>query len=233
MYAGGQGVTAARAVAQFAQAAVQGHVKAQYNLGVMYERDRGVVENQSCAAELLAQAAAQGYALAQLNLGKMYVQGRGVAQDERRAAVLFRLPAAQGIAEAQFNLGNLYRDSRGLDQNDSCAVVFLSTSSRPRTHRSAVEPGQDVCTRQRCQQGRVACYRSFSVKDSPRRSTVSAECTLIMAEVWTWTRVVLLCSISKQPIKYSTRRGSALAECTITTEASTSMSVVRPHSLSR
>ena len=58
---------------------------AQYSLGVMYYRGRGVAQDYTKAREWLEKAATQGNANAQFSLGLMYKNGRGVAQDDARA----------------------------------------------------------------------------------------------------------------------------------------------------
>ena len=63
------------------QAAEQGVAQAQYNLGVMYAKGRGVRQDNVEAVRWYRQAATQGLAQAQYNLGVMYAKGRGVHQD--------------------------------------------------------------------------------------------------------------------------------------------------------
>jgi TPR repeat protein len=58
--------------------AEQGHSTAQYNLGVMYSKGRGVTQDYLEAVKWYREAAEQGDALAQFNLGLMYDIGKGV-----------------------------------------------------------------------------------------------------------------------------------------------------------
>jgi TPR repeat protein len=53
---------------QIRKAADQGHAKAQYNLGVMYEKGEGVQQNYSEALKWYKKAADQGHAGAQSKL---------------------------------------------------------------------------------------------------------------------------------------------------------------------
>ena len=55
--------------------AEQGHVDAQYSLGVMYENGEGVPENDAEAVKWWRFAAEQGNVGAQYNLGYMYENG--------------------------------------------------------------------------------------------------------------------------------------------------------------
>ena len=61
--------------------AEQGDASAQYNLGVMYEKGRGVTQDYAAAMSWYRKAADQVDASAQFNLGFMYDNGRGVPRD--------------------------------------------------------------------------------------------------------------------------------------------------------
>ena len=74
--------------------AQQGHATAQFNLGVLSERGRGVPQDAARAVQWYRQAAAQGHATAQFNLGILYGQGQGVPQDHLQAYLWFTLAAA-------------------------------------------------------------------------------------------------------------------------------------------
>ena len=63
------------------QAAEQGNVAAQYNLGVMYANGQGVRQDYAQAVQWYRKVAEQGDAEAQYNLGLMYYKGEGVRQD--------------------------------------------------------------------------------------------------------------------------------------------------------
>ena len=95
---------------------------AQYNLGVMYAKGRGVERNEAKAVELLTLAADKGDANAQLNLGIMYAKGRGVDKDETKAFQLWEKAAEQGHASAQYNLGAMYATGRGVKKDLERAV---------------------------------------------------------------------------------------------------------------
>ena len=69
------------AEALFRKAADQGNAAAQFNLGVMYKKGRGVTQDYQEAFSWWHKAAEQGVAEAQYNLGVMYEHGLGVAQD--------------------------------------------------------------------------------------------------------------------------------------------------------
>ena len=73
---------------------------AQFNLGGMLERGRGVAKDEAEAVAWYRKAAVQGHAGAQFNLGVMLAQGLGVAKDEAEAVAWFRKAAGQGHANA-------------------------------------------------------------------------------------------------------------------------------------
>ncbi len=88
------------AITEWEPIAEQGHVEAQYNLGLMYAY-AGDPEFYSQAVKWLRLSAEQGHADAQVNLGLLYSDGLGVPKDEEQAIKWYRLAAAQGNAGAQ------------------------------------------------------------------------------------------------------------------------------------
>jgi TPR repeat protein len=88
----------------------------------MYEKGRGVLQDDTEAVRWYRLAADQGNATAQTNLGYMYVTGRGVPRDYAEAVRWYRLAADQGNATAQTNLGVLYETGRGVTQDYAEAV---------------------------------------------------------------------------------------------------------------
>ncbi len=123
------------------QAAEQGNVEAQFALGFMYERGRGVNKDDAEAVKWYRKAADQGVASAQTRLGWMYEEGRGVAQDDAEAAKWYRKATEQGDANAQLFLGSEYLLGDGIqdyaeavkwyrkaaEQGDANAQFFLGS----------------------------------------------------------------------------------------------------------
>jgi len=81
----------------------QGNAGAQYNLGMMYDKGKGITQDYKEAVKWYRLAAEQGYATAQNNLGVMYVMGKGVTQDYVRARMWFNLAARKGDEDAKEN----------------------------------------------------------------------------------------------------------------------------------
>lgn len=73
-----------------------GDPDAQYQLGIMYYRGEGVMQDYREAAAWYQGAAEQGDTEAQLNLGLMYAQGLGVSKDYVQAYKWFDLAMLYG-----------------------------------------------------------------------------------------------------------------------------------------
>ena len=98
----------ATALREWRPLAEQGHARAQYYLGLMYDHSHGVTKDYKEAAKWYRKSAEQGNLSAQFNLGEMYSKGWGVPQDYKEAMKWYRLSAEQGYAVAQSNLGLMY-----------------------------------------------------------------------------------------------------------------------------
>jgi TPR repeat protein len=107
----------------------QGNVRAQYDMGVMYQRGEGVAQDYKEAAKWYALAAAQGDEDAQNNLGGLYDQGYGVPQDYKQAQKWYRLSAAAGDAGALNNIGVLYLKGHGVAQDNVRAYLWESLAA--------------------------------------------------------------------------------------------------------
>ena len=114
----------AEAVKWYRRAAEQGLASAQYALGWMYYKGRGVPQDDAEEAKWYRRAAEQGLAIAQYNLGWMYYKGRGVPQDDAEAVKWYRRAAEQGDDDAQYALGWMYYKGRGVPQDDAEAVKW-------------------------------------------------------------------------------------------------------------
>jgi hypothetical protein len=106
--------------------AEQGDALAQYNLGVLYRKGRGVPQDDVQARQWYAKAAAQGQAKAQYNLGTLYYNGKGVPKDYKQALRWFRLAADQGEAVAQTKIAIMYEDAQGVPHDLVQAYTWYS-----------------------------------------------------------------------------------------------------------
>ncbi len=126
----------ATALGEFRPLAEQGDADAQYNLGVMYEKGRGVPQDYKIALKWFTLAAEQGFAFAQTNLGNAYANGRGVPQNDKTAVKWYTLAAEQGHADAQTNLGVMYGTGQGVIQDNVYAHMWLNIAASS-GHKSA------------------------------------------------------------------------------------------------
>jgi hypothetical protein len=90
-----------------------GDAVAQYDVGVLYARGEGLVQDYASAATWFRAAAAQGNAAAQYNLGVLYAGGLGVAANQTEALNWYRSAAEQNHPGAQFNLALAYAQGAG------------------------------------------------------------------------------------------------------------------------
>ena len=74
----------------------QGNASGQYNLGVMYDKGLGVLQDYKTAVKWYRLSAEQGYAPAQYNLGLMYYYGEGVIEDNVYAHMWVNISASNG-----------------------------------------------------------------------------------------------------------------------------------------
>jgi TPR repeat protein len=76
-------------------------VRAQYNLGMMYDKGDGVARDLVAAAKWYRRAADKGHAQSQFNLGLMYTNGEGVEKNREEATKWLKKAARQGHAKAK------------------------------------------------------------------------------------------------------------------------------------
>lgn len=116
-------------VNKWLQAAEQGNVSAQYNLGVVFQKGQGVERDYKKAAEWYLKAAEQGKAQAQFWLGFLYQNGMGVTKDYGSAFCWYLKAAEQGNVNAQCFLGALYYYGKGIAKDEYKAVSWLTKAS--------------------------------------------------------------------------------------------------------
>jgi TPR repeat protein len=119
----------ATALREWRPLAEQGDALAQYNLGMLYRKGRGVPQDDVQARQWYAKAAAQGQAKAQFNLGTLYFNGEGVPKDYPQALRWFRLAADQGEAVAQTKIAIMYDEGQGVSQDLVQAYKWYSLAA--------------------------------------------------------------------------------------------------------
>ena len=119
----------AQAIELFLPLANQGDAAAQFYLGLMYDKGKGVTQDYKEAVKWYRLAAAQGDTDAQFNLGSMYAKGEGVIQDYKEALKWYRLAAEQWYADAQSILGVMYTNGEGVIQDYIRTHMWLNLSA--------------------------------------------------------------------------------------------------------
>jgi uncharacterized protein len=119
----------ATALREWRPLAEQGDALAQYNMGVLYRKGRGVPQDDVQARRWYEKAAVQGQTKAQFSLGTLYFNGEGVPKDYRQALRWFRLAADQGEAVAQTKIAIMYDDGQGVPHDIVQAYKWYSLAS--------------------------------------------------------------------------------------------------------
>lgn len=110
--------------------AKQGNAQAMYEIGRMFERGRGVDQDDANAAVWFSNAAAKGHAGAKGRLGILYNDGRGVAKQPNKAYKLLSQAASTGIPSAQFYLAQLYEYGQGTPRNSAKAMKWYQAAAK-------------------------------------------------------------------------------------------------------
>ena len=120
----------AKAFPLFQEAAKKGHKKAQYRLGLCYDKGRGVKEDDKQAFHWYSLSANQGYAKAQYQLGRCYKKGEGTEKDIAKAVSFFSKAAKQDNADGQYALGKCYLKGQGVTADKEKAKSLIQKAIR-------------------------------------------------------------------------------------------------------
>ncbi|MCK4744335.1 MAG: sel1 repeat family protein [Sulfuriflexus sp.] len=94
--------------------AAEGNLKAQYDVGNMYLKGQGTMQDAKQAFNWFQKAAAKGYSRAQYKLGYLYHRGEGTKKDSGKAFKWVSKSAGQGYKPAMYYLGKLYAAGDGV-----------------------------------------------------------------------------------------------------------------------
>jgi hypothetical protein len=119
----------ARDVTDFRIRAEQADAEAQFKLGSIYSKGKGVPKDSVEAVRWYRKSAAQGYAKAEYNLCYMYQEGKGVPQDYAEAERWCRRAAEHGDPKGQDGLGSMYFRGVGIAQDYSEAAHWYRKSA--------------------------------------------------------------------------------------------------------
>ena len=123
-------------------AALASDANAQYLLGILFWRGRGVPRNDAEALLWFARAAELNHGDAMTDLAAMYRLGEGVERDTRRAFALSMKAAEMGNAAAQFDVGQAYQQGVGVTKDMIHARYWLERAD-------AIQAAQEAKTRPR------------------------------------------------------------------------------------
>lgn len=114
---------------EFMPLAMKGDARAQFELGYMYERGKGVPQDYKESLSWFHKSAEQGNASAQFYIGQRYDLGNGVPHDYAEAASWYRKSAEQGETLAQIYLGFLYESGDGVPADMTQAYKWYSLAA--------------------------------------------------------------------------------------------------------
>lgn len=118
----------AAALKLYGSLANAGNVRAQYQLGDMYEFGYGVPKDPAEAITWFRKAADQGLAVAQARLGEIYFAGNESVQDFKAAREWLQKAANQKNAVAQRRLGQMEESGLGGPENVVRAYALYETA---------------------------------------------------------------------------------------------------------
>jgi TPR repeat protein len=125
-------------------AALKGDSNAQFNLGLIYRKGKGVERDDQEAFKWYRMAAEQCHAKAQSKLGAMYFRGYGVRQNYKKAVEWYRKAAEKGDGIAQSNLGFMFYAGHGVAKNKVRAnmwvnLAIMNGNENAKRHKKVVE----------------------------------------------------------------------------------------------
>nr|WP_314262154.1 peptidoglycan-binding protein [uncultured Devosia sp.] len=111
------------------QAAADGDVRAQFEIGAIYTEGRAVTQDYAEAAKWYERAAAQGFVPAQYRLGSLYEAGQGVEKDLEVAKLWYQRAAEAGNRMAMHNLAALYAGGNLGEQEFEAAAEWFEQAA--------------------------------------------------------------------------------------------------------
>ena len=114
----------ARAYREWSVMAEKGHSGAQYLLGTLHEKGKGVKKDKAKALGWYTKAAKKGLASAQYRMGQNYRLGRLVKRDYAQALKWYRMAAKQNYNKAPSAIANLHEKGWGVPKDLAKAVHF-------------------------------------------------------------------------------------------------------------
>lgn len=138
------------AMQHFAQAAEQGQIKAQYNLGLAYLYGLGgITADGDKAVEWLKKSAENGFRPAYFVLGWLYQVGEVdgnpiVTPDTSLATGYYEMAGELGHPQAQYFLSKMYATGNGVEPNDDTSLAWLRQSAKQGYNKAYYELEQRI-----------------------------------------------------------------------------------------
>ena len=132
------------------EAAQQGYMPAQYEVGRIYLYGRGVPIDYAKALLWEQKAAEQGDPRAQRDMAFMYERGFGVPADPTQAAKWNRKAAAQGHPEAQAQLARALDEGAGVRKNPDEAHQLYAKAARQEQPAAQLELARKLAQKPDC-----------------------------------------------------------------------------------
>jgi serine/threonine-protein kinase len=101
-------------LSQIQSRAAKGIPRAMFNLGVAYEKGRGVPRDFATARDWYEKAAAKNHRGAMVALGDLYFKGLGVSKDYTQAKNWYQKAAMAGYREATVRVGDMHLKGEGV-----------------------------------------------------------------------------------------------------------------------
>lgn len=120
----------AKAAYWYGKSAAQGLAPAQYRLGTLYERGKGVARDLDAALGWYERAAGLGNVKAMHNAAVLASGSESRAPDYKRAFKWFSLGATHGLKDSQFNLAVLLERGLGTKANPTEALFWYSLAAQ-------------------------------------------------------------------------------------------------------
>ena len=130
----------------FRLAADQGHPRAQTQLGMAYQKGRGVGRDIPESVKWMRKAAEQGHAKAQFELGVYYRDGKGVPKDEVLGLMWLLLSQERGGIASRMVAPGLARRLKPRDRKEAWKLVYQwrDIHGLPEFPSRAAKSGSDV-----------------------------------------------------------------------------------------
>ncbi len=180
----------------------EGNARAQYAIGFMYQKGRGLPLDKDEAEKWFRKAepglrkkSENGSRAAQHILSVMYRRGYGVEKDEEAAAEWNKRAAQQGHMIAQYNMGWAYANGRGVPWDEKKAIKWYAKAAQKGHPPAALNLGFLYLKGELIEKDNTKAYMWFNIvgaigKDA-RIKDKDMRKRAIRAKEWLYERMML------------------------------------------